>query len=232
MNIEIEHVELSTLGGTQVYVLTLNLTHDDGRTETMARVTPVDTFESRAAEYGIDPSTAAGWDDLMHLVIYERYLEQSGEDQLADPEHLFNAPTVADARRAALKAVKTRRGKGRLTGKRGNSRHLAATIGEATALTNSGAVDPLEFIKATAPMDADHMRVKQEFTRRRRNALRAARAGRNTVELVDLDAATEQAARDTRGMPDRESAEALADRLLGGPPTDDRRPPRPPRPAR
>lgn len=211
MDVTVHHVELSTDGDRTMYVATCEYAHDDGTTDLGPVIVPIDAFETRAAEYDIDPATKSGWTDLLHLVFYDVFDDETPEQQLADPQHLWNAPSVSAARKAKLAKLKARRGKGKLTGRPGKSAERVL-LQQATAITNSGSEDPLEFIKRTAPMSESHIRVKREHTRRTRNHIRARRAGRSPVELTDVNAATEQAAVDTPALT-RESAEQLAERL-------------------
>lgn len=218
MDITVHHAELSTLNGQPMYVMTVDVGRDDGFTDRIVHLCPAEVFESRSAEYDIDLSTDAGWDDVLHMVLYEPHLDQPAEHQLDDPDALWNAPSVAAARKARLARVKARRGAGRLTGRRGVSAERVI-VGNAAGILDSGPADPLEFIKATAPVSAEHLKVKREYNRRTRSHIRARRAGRHPFELADLDAAAEQARTDTPGaeqlIPARESAQELAARIVG-----------------
>lgn len=222
MEIAVHHAELAKIGDRPYYVLTTEITHDDGTVEAQAHIMPTDTLEWRAAEYDLDPGTTQGWSDLLNLVLYEQHLDAGGpEEQLADPDGLWQAPTVAAARKARMGRVKTRRGKGRARGVPGPSAQKAI-VDDAVGIMGSGEQDPLEFIKQTAPISAEHLQVKREYVRRVRGRVRARHAGRDPVQLADLDAISEQAAGDTARsfvartpLPERESAEALAARLLG-----------------
>lgn len=228
MNILVHHVELSTIVGQPVYVATVEVQgdHELGADGLEVRLIPHDVFEGRAGEYGIDPGSKTGWRDLLDLVFYG---DRLGGDQLADPDHLLNAPTIAHARKARLGRIKTMRGRGKLTGATGVSEHRGL-LQNALGVANSGVEDPLEFIKRTAPMSRPHLRVRAEFTRRRRNHIRAARAGRNTRDLLpdDVTAADVQARTDMT-LADlhegRESAAELAVRLLGPQATEPNQPP-------
>jgi hypothetical protein len=178
----------------------------------MAQTTmPTDTFESRAADYGLDPATE--WNQLVDLVFYERFIPDRGDGP--DPDGLWLAPTVQHARKHRQKLIKAIRGKGRVRGIVGEPPGRVI-INEALMLARTEAADdPLEFLRENAPISADHMRVKAQHTHRRRNQARADAAGRSSVELADLDApARTMAARRSR-VGARESAEVLARRLLG-----------------
>ena len=228
MDITVHNAELSVIGQTEVFVLTLELTQKDGSTDHIGWVLPSEVFESRAAEYGLDPVN--DWDQLLALVLYENHLGQDPEALLADPDHLFNAPTVAHARKAQLAKIKKWRGTGKIRGLTGPPANRG-TLENATALASSGDdIDPLQFIKDNAPISAERIAVRTEYTRRRRNLMRARRAGRNTVDLVDLDAASNQAAADTHraARPARRhlTGEQLAARLLRPEVIDPNRPPR------
>lgn len=230
MNITVHHVELSKLADQALYVATLEVEgdHELGPDGLEVQLIPHDAFESRAGEYAIDTSSKTGWRDLLDLVFYGDRLPETDLQQLADPDHLLNAPTVAHARKTRLARIRAMRGKGALTGATGESEDRAL-LADATGVASSGAEDPLEFIRRTAPMSREHMRVRAEFTRRRRNHIRATRAGRNPRDLVPDDvAAADNQARADMTVADlhegRESAAELAARLLGQPATEPNQP--------
>ncbi len=230
MNITVHHVELSTIAGQAMYVATCEVEQPGAEIEGLeVQLIPHDTFEAKAGEYAIDTSSKTGWQDLLDLVFYGERLPETAQDQLADPDHLLNAPTVAHARKTRLGRIKAMRGKGTLTGATGETADRVL-LSDAGGVVNSGKEDPLEFIRRTAPMSREHLRVRAEFTRRQRNRLRAARAGRNTRDLLpeDVLAAGDQARADMT-LADlhegRESAAELAARLLGPPATEPNQPP-------
>lgn len=220
MNILVHHMELSVARGSEerrVYVATIQqgtVTNDDGDDlpDLAAGVIPFEAFEARAAEYDIDTNSETGWDDLFHLFFAPD--PQPLEEEVNDPNFLFNAPTIAHARDAKLGRIRTHLG-GQLRGVTGISEHRLLR-NDATRITNSGADDPLEFIKQTAPMSAEHIQVRREFTRRRRNIFRTRRSGRHPILMTDLDEVSRRAVLDM-SLNRRESAEDLAKRLLGGP---------------
>lgn len=224
MDITVHHVELSVWGGQQVFVSTVELPRTPGMDidNITVRVTPIDTFESLAAEYQIDPDSQTGWDQLLELLFYGRMEGDTPEDVFTDPDSLLNAPTIAHARAKKQAKVRARRGAGKLRGATGVSPDKAI-LNNATALLSSGAEDPLEFIKRNAPMSRPHLRVKEEHTRRLRVAAKARAAGRNTREMTAEDGAHPR--RVTPKVGQRESAEALASRLLGPPQVEPHQPP-------
>jgi len=222
MDIVIHHVELSLVGKDQknpVYVATVEepgFVDDSGEglLGCVLHIVPADTFETRAAEYDIDVNKPGGWDQVFELVFGDTSGGLSPEEQLNDPDFLLNSPTVAQAREAQLGKIRKARGEGKVRGLTGQSEQKGI-LNEARAINNSAEEDPLEFIKRTAPMSKEHMAVKREFTRRRRNLVRARRAGRHPFEAADLDAVDGQVKRDMKLMPDRETPEQLAQTLLG-----------------
>lgn len=221
MDITVEHVELSIQDERLLYVMTIH-SIIDGLEERRIHFMESDIFESRVAEYGVDLAAPDAWDDLFDIVITSSYISARAEEQLEDPDHLFNAPTIAHARKAKLAGIRKRKGKGFLRGQSGE----AETRGLATAargIANSGTEDPLEFVKRTAPMSEEHLKVKREHTRRRRNLIRARRAGRNPMALSDVSDADAQVRRDMKlnQAPPREAPEALAMRLFGDLPDSD-----------
>ena len=229
----IHHVELSYLKDEPHYVISSQegvLTDDPTIPAMHGHLVPATVFESRAAQYGIDPDSPGGWDELLLLV-----LGPQGEDgvsvaeELDDPEHLYNAPTVEHARKAKLRKIRKAMGTRKLRGVPGVSENRLL-IDEATQIEHSDAEDPLEFIKRTAPMSPEHIAVKAEHTRRLRITAKARRLGldpnRGYSEAELEQHAKRQAMRTT---PTRESADQLAIRLLGAPLGDaqaDRVPPR------
>jgi len=188
---------------------------------------PVDVFESRAAEYDIDPDSPTGWDDLFHMVLGPPGDDRPVEEMAEDPNHLYNAPSIERAREAKLGRIRQAMGARKLRGLPGASPHRLK-LGGAVALGDSGAEDPLEFIKRTAPMSRAHIAVKQEYVRRNRTLIRARRAGRNPEAMVDPNAPEEKAVRDMK-LHRRETPEQLAQRLLGAPLDRERETAMPPR---
>jgi hypothetical protein len=219
VDITVHNAEYSVLNDQQIYVLSVEIDAHDGRPPRfMAHVMPADIFEWRAAEYEIDLSTDSGWDDVMHIVMYENQVTPDADVLLADPDHLLNAPTVAHARKARLAFIKEKRARGKLRGVAGPPTFHQAILDNATRLATSGdETDPLQFIRDTAPVSEDHMRVKREYNRRRRNVIRARRQGRNIVEMTEVN---DQVKRDMK-MGHRESARELSDRLLRPEPRQD-----------
>lgn len=230
----IHHVELSAAGSAQIYVATLGvgaLLDDPTVPALRAEIMETDVFESRAAEYGIDPNSDGGWDDILHLV-FASHDEGTGiATQLTDPDHLFNAPSVEHARRVEMRRIRKAMGARTLRGEPGISDHRIL-VGEATRLLTSEAEDPIEFIKRTAPMSAEHIAVKAENIRRIRHQFKARRLGLNPNRAYtpeELDAHAKRRAVRLNQAPVRESADQLATRLLGAPlgeARSDRLPPR------
>lgn len=218
IDILVHHAELSVQGGRQVYVMTVETVRDDqpeGRLNDVGvHLMETETFESRAAEYGVDLDADDAWDQLFDLVLGGSQVNEDVNDQLADPDHLWNAPTIAHARKERLRRIHKVRGGGALRGVPGKSRNRVIS-NTAIGLENSEEEDPLEFIRRTAPMSPEHIKIKQEFTRRRRNLIRARRAGRHPLRLTDMSEVDDQVRRDMRLRTPRESAEELAQRLLG-----------------
>lgn len=240
-DILVHHVELSYLRDIPHYVAVVGdgfVSGDNGEQfpAFRAKVMPADVFESRAAEYGIDPDSPGGWDDILHLVLAPQGEDdRTVEQELDDPDHLWNAPTVEHARRTKMARVRKAMGAGKLRGVTGVSEHRLL-LNEATRIQESDAEDPLEFIKRTAPMSREHIAVKQEFVRRHRHKAKARRLGldpdRAYSEKELEQHAKRQAAKAAKAVdqqPQRETPDQLAIRLLGAPLDDargDRMPPR------
>lgn len=228
----VHHVELSTVNSDPLYVATLgvgSMLDDPTIPALKVEIMPTDVFESRAAEYDIDPESDGGWDDLFHLVFAPPGEVDSVATQLVDPDHLFNAPTIEHARKAKMRKIRKAMGARKLYGATGVSEHRIL-VGEATRMLTSEAEDPLEFIKRTAPMSMEHIAVKAENIRRIRHQFKARRLGldpHRAYTPAELEAHAKKRA--MKKAPTRESADALAIRLLGAPLDDtrgDRLPPR------
>lgn len=221
-DILIHHVELSVVKEELLYFITMERERLDDFVGLTAIVAPAEAFETRAAEYGVNTNSKTGWDDLFHLFFVPD--PRSLDDEMGDPDFLFNAPSIAHARDAKLGRIREQLAGRKLRGVTGESPHRML-VGDAVPLTNSGPEDPLGFIKRTAPMSRDHIAVKQEFVRRQRNIIRTKRAGRHPTLMTDLADASQQAVRDM-SLHRRESAEELAKKLLGGPLVEAKVPPR------
>lgn len=218
----IQHIELSLAPGDQpIYVASVIDPHYEGEEVGIrVEIMPADVFESRAAEYGIDVTKPGGWDDVLDIVFVG--VPSASIDPTMDPDQLYAAPTIEHARKARLKAIRGDSKGCRVSGVSGHSENKAI-LGEALGIDSSGAEDPVEFIKRTAPMSKEHIKVKQEFVRRQRNQVRVRRAGRRSHEMVDMEQVTDQVRRDMKLMPERESSDDLAARLLGQPGPDNSR---------
>lgn len=231
----VHHAELSYLRDEAHYLVVLGvgeLLGDDlpeGAVALTAGLVAAEVFETRAAEYGIDPESKNGWDDLLHLVLGPQNITKDIENELSDPDHLFNAPTIAHARNAALGRIREAMGGRRLRGVSGVSEHQLQ-INEATRIAHSDAEDPLEFIKRTAPMSPDHIAVKAENVRRIRNQFKARRLGLDINRAYSpQELEQHEKTRAMKKAPARESADALAIRLLGAPLSEERSDRLPPR---
>lgn len=102
---------------------------------------PKDTFEWRAAEYGIDPRDMA---TLLDIVLAEPFLE--AQDYTAG-ESLHDAPSISMARQAHLR----RCAQGKLRGR------VSTRAAKLTA--NTG---PLEALLQNSPMDETALSLKKE----------------------------------------------------------------------
>jgi len=241
----VHHVELSLLRNEPFYIMmvqdgellgTPEHPAPEGAIACRAVLAPATVFESRAAEYGIDPDSPGGWDDLLHLVIAPKGEEDRDvAAELADPDHLFNAPTIEHARKAKMARIRKAMGTRKLRGVPGVSEHRLLAQ-DATRIAESDAEDPLEFIKRTAPMSPEHIAVKQEFVRRHRHKVKARRLGLDPDRAYsekELEQHAKRraakAAKKVDQQPQRETPDQLATRLLGAPLDDvqaDRLPPR------
>lgn len=228
----VHHVELSHVKNDTLFVVTLGVgvMEDDPTVPALSvSVNPSDIFESRAAEYGIDPESEGGWDDILHLVLAPQGHDMSISEQLEDPDHLFNAPTIEHARKVRMRQIRKAMGTRKLRGVPGVSDHRVL-VNEATRLLESDAEDPLEFIKRVAPMSMEHIAVKAENVRRIRHQFKVRRLGLNPHQAyTPEELERREKLRSVRRDPIRESADSLAVRLLGAPLDDtrgDRLPPR------
>ena len=202
MNITVHHAERVAVNGVERLMLATEITHDDGTVDKIAHALPVDILETRAAEYGIDPTDT---DTLLEIVLYENYLPPQEPD---DPTTLYNAETVQEARDALITRVRTLRGAGKIEGRLGQS-ELKAAGPRAKVVRDSGEEDPLEFVKREAPISIPHMQVRREFVRRLRAVNRERRQRAQAQQSPD----------------GRETPEQLRDRLLGAQPDPQNQPP-------
>lgn len=228
MDVVIHNVELSAFSGAQVFVLTLEYLNPDGSAYYTDPVTgdpvfatsviPTEAFESRAAEYGIDPDTE--WEELLELMFYARFLPEG--DDPTDPDGLWLAPTVSHARQHRRKRIRAVRGRGQVRGVVGEPPGRAI-ITEALMLTRTEDADhPLEFLREHTPFSAEHIRVKATYVHQRRSEIRAELDGRSSVaELTRLSDDSGDRARRRPRIGQREPAEVLARRLLGPGAVDD-----------
>ena len=226
----IHHVELSYLNDEPHYVAVIgDGVLDDGAPAFRGKLMPADIFESRAAQYGIDPNEPGGWDELLHLVFAPHGEDRSVQEELDDPDYIYNAPTIEHARQARLRKMRKAMGGRKLRGVVGASEHRML-LSEATRIEHSDIEDPLEFIKRTAPMSAEHIRVKAEQIRRTRINVKARRLGLDPNRAYTPEELEQHAKRRAvKKEPQRESADQLAIKLLGAPMDDtrgDRLPPR------
>lgn len=242
-DILVHHAELSYVDGEPHYVVAVQEGElygeniPEGAVALTCHLLPADIFESRAAEYGIDPTTDEGWEDILHMVFVPVSDSRAIPEKIEDPDFLYNAPTIEHARKAHLRTIRKALGSRKLRGVPGVSEHRLL-INEATRIAHSDAEDPIEFIKRTAPMSEEHIRVKQEYVRRHRHKVKARRLGldpNRAYSPAELEQHAKRRAMKKDQAPTRESAEKLAIRLLGAPLDDvrgDRLPPRPGTPSK
>lgn len=230
----IYHVELSDFSNGPHYVVVAGDGEiEDAPGEAIAlrgKMMPSDVFESVAAQYDIDPEAPGGWDELLLLVLGPAGEEdRSVEQELDDPNHIYNAPSVAHAREARLGRARKALGTRKLRGVPGVSEHKLLA-NEAVRIAESSAEDPLEFIKRTAPMSPEHIAVKREHMRRARIQIRARRLGLDPSRgYTPQELERHEKIRAMKKEPVRETADQLAIKLLGAPldhTDDDRLPPR------
>lgn len=174
MNIEILSAQQVDQGGVAHWYLGLEIDRGDGKPpERIAHVLPVDTFEWRSAEYGIDPTD---FDTLLHTVLYEPHLPK-----VDDVAPLFTAPTVKHAREGHLARIAGVRGTGKVTGRTGLSPFPAGP--EARVLLDSGVEDPIAVLRRHSPMDAEHLAAKRAHISRARAAHGQRRAAISAPEV-------------------------------------------------
>lgn len=153
MKIEIISAQKVEQSGEQHWFLATEVDRGDGVVERIAHIMPVDTFEWRAAEYGIDP---ADFDTLLDIVIHEPYLPPLSP---SDPPLLMAAPTVKSAREEHLARIADLRGKDRVVGRKGLSPFAAGA--DAVVISDSGTEDPIAVLKRDSPMSATHITAKR-----------------------------------------------------------------------
>jgi hypothetical protein len=123
---------------------------DDGTFTTHGHCFPKDTMESRAAEYGIDPSET---ETLLDIVLAEGFFTQ---EDVAAGEELYAANTIEEARQAHLARCARVKLRIRLT-----TRPTAAARKAQTE-------HPLDPVRLSSPMEADVIQLKREFVAQRR----------------------------------------------------------------
>lgn len=158
MNIEIHHVEIVDTPMGEQFVLSMRR---DGSDRDVIHQFPVDIIETRMAEYGF---TVNEFDKVLEAIIYEPYAGNVDPD---DPDSLYNADTIPQAKAALLARVAAAKGDGQLTGITGQAAYTAAGP-DMTVLDHSATDDPLQFLKDRAQFSSEHAKVKRAFIQKLR----------------------------------------------------------------
>lgn len=194
----VHHAQLLAHRDRSMWVLDVEAQHDDGTVARRAYVLPEDTFEWRAAEYGLDP--VKDLDEIHEIVLYEWMLDHDG----SHPHSLHEAPTIDHARARLRERVRHLKGaQGQVRGVVGTPPPSGHIPGAALIMAATDTDDPLEVVKRHSRIDPALMEIKQAKVARDR-------AERRTRRLA---AATR--------APDRPSPAALRALLLGEHPRHD-----------
>jgi hypothetical protein len=209
MDIFIHDAELVNWYGTPTWV-TINEFHAaDGTVKSLTHMFPHDMFETIAAEYDID---TADWDTLLAVHFYRAELDHETEDEALT---IFNAPTIAAARRHHLERIAEVRGDGLLRGVAGppkfpvRVRGGSAPLDVAQVYVSAGTDDPLDVLRRESPISQPHIKAKRSH----RDQHRAHRH----VRLAALEQRRQAAAAPAgkAGMPARETPDEYLARMRG-----------------
>lgn len=181
--------------GRAVWALATEVTRD-GQTQRRLHIIPEDTFEWRAAEYGIDDP-----DELLEVVLYEPYLDR--EDPLEHPDSVVNAPSRQRARDHHLARVRAARGAGKLRDRNPRAGETRPAGAAARVFVDNRDVSetPLEMLRREIVIDPERVAVMREHVEHTRSQVAARRQARQA------------AARTMAVGRRRESAEQLRARL-------------------
>lgn len=127
------------------WVVSREITHDDGHVEQGVHIFPHDILEWRVAEYDLDPNDL---DTVLDLVLAEPYLT---EDDWLGEVHLYDAPDSSTARAAHVRRCR-------------RIRALFAHTGQRRV---NGA-DLFKSIKEQSPMHPEVIRHKRRISERAR----------------------------------------------------------------
>lgn len=208
MDIFIHDAELVNWFG-EPWWFTSNEFHDsNGNIRNLSHMFPHDMFETIVAEYDVDPTD---WDTLLAVHFYRSELDHDTEDEALT---IYNAPTVAAARRHHLDRIAEVRGDGILTGVAGPPKFPVRKVGGTSPLdvvpvyVSAGVEDPLVVLRRESPISTPHIKAKRQH----RDNHRATRH----VRLAELNARRKAAApAGTAAMPERETPEQFLARVAG-----------------
>lgn len=165
MDIRIVGAEKVPTRDGNVIVMYREIVGDDGSIVRGRHVMPEDTLEWRAAEYEIDPGD---FDTLLDMVLWEPFVEE------VPGTGLFDAPTVTNAREAAMDRVAAVRG---------------SRPGVRPKAQQADDTEARELVRGMILMNPEAIAMKRENVRRARNqiasekrALAAAKSEEKRVE--------------------------------------------------
>lgn len=200
MHILVHHTQLVDMHGMACWVQHREFQPDDAPPYHLGWVTPLDMFETIAAELDIDPDEPGAWDTLLDIELYRAVLPHY--DDHADGSWLYDAPSIKHARETHLARIAEAKGNGRARGVPGvtpENRRVAAQTNP--PMLDSGAEDPLEVMKRHSPMSRPHIEVKRAHRDMHREGARMRRLQRQRATAS--------------GVPPRETPEELRARLQG-----------------
>jgi len=206
MDIVIYQVDIVDRDDQELFVMSIEFLKGE-ELQRIIMVRPVDVFETRVAEYDLDPDDI---ETIIEVIFYETFLTLEDEDK---SKTLHFADTKAIARKEYLKRVRKMCDAGRVIGIPGNSPYVPTTHLD-VVVASSGEEDPLEFLKRELVMSPEHIAVKREYI----NAI--VKETRKAHRQREQD----RAARRVGGRRQRESPQAMRSQLFSGGPGGNQHP--------
>ena len=200
MDIVIHQVDIVDRDDQELFVMSVEYLQGE-EPHRVAMIRPVDVFETRVAEYDLDPDDI---ETILEVIFYEMFLTIDEEDK---SKTLHIAPTKEIARKEYMRRIRKMCDNGKLIGVTGNSPYAPTTPVD-VVVASSGTEDPVEFLKRELVMSPEHIAVKRAYV----NAIVAeTRKQHKQREQI-------RAARRLGGRRRRESPQELRQQLISGGP--------------
>jgi hypothetical protein len=200
MDIVIHQVDIVDRNDQELFVMSVEYLQGE-EPHRVAMIRPTDVFETRVAEYDLDPDDI---ETILEVIFYEMFLTIEEEDK---SKTLHIAPTKEIARKEYMRRIRKMCDNGKLIGMTGNSPYVPTTPGD-VVVASSGTEDPVEFLKRELVMSPEHISVKRAYV----NAIVAeTRKQHKQREQI-------RAARRLGGRRRRESPQELRQQLISGGP--------------